>query len=132
MESPLSRDHGIKLVRAPRGRASATMLIESRHTQSLDRIHGGVVTTLADTVATYAGYSAIDISDDLLTLSISMSFISGAVEGEILRAKGEVKHLGKRTVVVHATVHGRNRRLVASGTFTMLRCEQGRVRAKLA
>jgi uncharacterized protein (TIGR00369 family) len=129
--SPLSSDYGVSFAPAPKGRASASMRIESRQTQSLNRVHGGVVTTLADTAATYAGYSAIDRAGNLLTLSISMSFVSGAIKGETLRAKAEVQHLGKRTVVAHVAVRGRSRRLVASGTFTMLRGEDGKDRAKL-
>ncbi|HXI01901.1 MAG TPA: hypothetical protein VNI57_01880, partial [Candidatus Saccharimonadales bacterium] len=47
--SAFSRDQALELISASRGKARVRMRAGGRHTQGLDRVHGGVVTALADT-----------------------------------------------------------------------------------
>lgn len=124
--SAFSKDQALELISASHGKARVRMRAGSRHTQGLDRVHGGVVTALADTAATFAAYSAVGASDHVLTASLAVSFTAGAGAGEILTADAEVVHAGRTTVVAEVEVRAGGRRRLGSGIFTMIRREGGR------
>lgn len=120
-KSPFSRTQGLKLLSATKGRARISMKVAPRHSQGLGKVHGGVVTALADTAATFAGYTVVEAGEHLLTTNLSMAFMAGAVEGEGMVATAEVLHAGRTTVVARVVVCRERRPVMASGTFTMIR-----------
>lgn len=123
--SPFSLDTGLTLRSATKGRSRVALKAERRHTQGLSRVHGGIVAALADTAATWAAYSAIGGGEHLLTISFSLNMTSSSRAGDTLLAEARVIHAGRRTMVAHTEVFSPGRRLVASGTFTMVRERDG-------
>jgi uncharacterized protein (TIGR00369 family) len=58
-----------------------------------------------------------------MSFDLKVNFINAAKIGETLRATGRVVHAGRRTMVAHCRVEGRDGRLIAtaSGTFAVTR-----------
>jgi uncharacterized protein (TIGR00369 family) len=61
-----------------------------------------------------------------MSFDLKVSFVNAARIGETLRATGRVVHAGRRTMVAHCRVEGRDGRLVAtaSGTFAVTRYKE--------
>jgi uncharacterized protein (TIGR00369 family) len=124
--SPFTKAQRLSFKSASRGRARIALTVSPGHTQGLARVHGGVVTALADTAATFAGYSIAGADEHLLTTTLSMAFMAGATRGDRLVADARVLHAGRTTIVAEVSViHGR-RPPMAAGTFTMIRMAGGR------
>jgi uncharacterized protein (TIGR00369 family) len=119
--SRFAREHGFRLAGLGRGRASVRTRVARDSIQGLGLAQGGILTALADTAATFAGYSAVDAVDQLLTLELSMSFLAPAGEGQGLEARGRLLRCGRRIVVADAQVHDASGRRIAAGRFTMIR-----------
>jgi uncharacterized protein (TIGR00369 family) len=122
--APFSRRFGLKLVSASAGRAVVVLDAVERHTQGLGRVHGGAVTALADTAATFAGYAAVGGGAHLLTTGLSMSFLKGASPGDRLTARAKLVHEGRRTLVAEVDVVKGRGTVIAIGLFTMLRVDE--------
>ena len=65
--------------------------------------HGGVVGTLADTVAGYSSYSLARAVDSVLTVEYKLNLLAPA-RGDLLIARGEVIRAGRTLVVVRSDV----------------------------
>lgn len=65
--------------------------------------HGGVVGTIADSAAGYAGYSLMPQGSSVLTVEYKLNFMSPA-HGEHLIATGQVVKPGRTLVVARADV----------------------------
>lgn len=97
------------------------LAVATGHTQGLGRVHGGIVTALADTAATFAAYSAVGSEEQLLTTNLSLAFTAGARAGDEMTAEAEVIHAGRTTVVAETRVLRGDGATLASGHFTMIR-----------
>ena len=65
--------------------------------------HGGVVGTIADSAAGYAGYSLMPSQSSVLTVEYKLNLLSPA-DGELLIARGHVVKPGRTLVVTRADV----------------------------
>lgn len=65
--------------------------------------HGGIVGTIADSAAGYAGYSLMAPGASVLTVEYKMNLLSPA-DGELLIARGEVLKAGRNLVITKADV----------------------------
>jgi len=65
--------------------------------------HGGVVGTIADSAAGYAGYTLMPRSSSVLTVEYKMNLVAPA-DGELLVARGAVVKPGRTLVVSRADV----------------------------
>ena len=65
--------------------------------------HGGVVGTIADSAAGYAGYSLMPSDSSVLTVEYKLNLLSPA-DGERLIARGQVVKPGRTLVIARADV----------------------------
>lgn len=65
--------------------------------------HGGIVGTIADSAAGYAGYSLMPANASVLTVEYKMNLLAPA-DGELLIARGEVLKAGRNLVIAKADV----------------------------
>jgi uncharacterized protein (TIGR00369 family) len=111
---------GMKLARLAAGEADIAMTIAPHHHQYQGLAHGGVLAALADTAATFAACTVLPEGIDLVTIEFKVNFIAGLPGGRAL-ARGRVVRSGGRVSVADVSVFGpTRRRLILTGTFTML------------
>ncbi len=72
-------------------------------------VHAGVMATLADSAAGYATLSLLPPGSEVLAVEFKLSFIRPAV-GEIIRARGKVRKLGKTIALCEIEVETRRQR----------------------
>ncbi len=65
--------------------------------------HGGIVGTIADSAAGYAGYSLMPPDASVLTVEYKMNLLAPA-DGELLIARGVVVKAGRNLVITKADV----------------------------
>ncbi|GAB4356304.1 MAG: PaaI family thioesterase [Gammaproteobacteria bacterium] len=65
--------------------------------------HGGIVGTIADSAAGYAGYSLMPPDASVLTVEYKMNLLAPA-DGDLLIARGEVIKAGRNLVITKADV----------------------------
>jgi len=119
--APFSDRLGLELLSARGGRAEVALTLGRPHMQGLARAHGGVLTALADTAATFAAYSVLEPGAALLTVSLTMNFLGGAEAGTRLVAKARLLRAGRRIVVSEVQVLDPQETMLASGLFTLTR-----------
>jgi uncharacterized protein (TIGR00369 family) len=71
-------------------------------------VHAGVMATLADSAAGYATLSLLPSGSGVLAVEFKLSFIRPAV-GEVIRARGRVRKLGKTIALCEIEVETRRR-----------------------
>jgi len=71
-------------------------------------VHAGVMATLADSAAGYATLSLLPPGSGVLAVEFKLSFIRPAV-GEVIRARGRVRKLGKTIALCEIEVETRRR-----------------------
>lgn len=98
------------------------------HYNPLGVVHGGVLTTLLDTVMACAVHSKLPAGDSYTTLDLNVSFVRAVtLKSGRVRAVGEVIHLGRRTATAKGELMDAEGRLCAHSTTTcmILRAETG-------
>lgn len=65
--------------------------------------HGGIVGTIADSAAGYAGYSLMPAEASVLTVEYKLNLLAPA-DGELLIARGAVVKAGRNLVIAKADV----------------------------
>ena len=65
--------------------------------------HGGVIGTIADSAAGYAGYSLMPVNSSVLTVEYKLNLLSPA-DGDALIARGHVVKPGRTLVITRADV----------------------------
>ncbi len=104
---------------AARGRATVSLELKRRHLQYQGIAHGGLLTALADTAATFACNSALRLGQDSVTLELKMNFLAPVRSGTI-SARARLLHRGRRTTVAQVEVIDSTNRMICAGLFTML------------
>lgn len=77
-------------------------------------VHGGCLTTLADTVA---GVAARSSGSTTVTLSYNLNFLRPA-KGTVIKCAAEPEKIGRQVSVYHCSLTNDQGELVASGQFT--------------
>ena len=65
--------------------------------------HGGVVASIADSAAGYAGFSLMPVGSGVLTVEFKINLVAPA-DGQLLIARGRVVRPGRTLTVSHADV----------------------------
>ena len=107
----------IKTIRA--GHVTLSMRIREELKQYQGLLHGGAMTSIADTAASFAALTIIPADLDLITIDIKGNFPASIDKG-VVTAEADVTHMGRRTSVIDCSLYGRNRRLLWKGMFTCL------------
>ena len=102
------------------GRVRVTYMIQEAHLRSRGIAHGGILATLMDTTLGFAASSRAPDGFDVVTAQLNVNFIRPARAGEVLIARGEIKHAGRKTAVAWAEAHTQGGELVVTGSATLV------------
>ena len=85
-------------------------------------LHGGVITTLLDSVAGAAGFSGMEPGHTLATLDLRIDYMRPAEKGRDILAEAECYHITRNVAFTHAWAYHESRDKViatAAGTFAL-------------
>ncbi len=103
------------------GHVVAEIDIATMHEQQIGFVHGGVVATIADVAAGFAGFTLVAPHEHTVTAEIKISYFSPGI-GQLLRAVGRVVKPGKAIHFCEADVwciNNGEEKLIARATTTM-------------
>lgn len=114
---------GIELVETGDDEVTVQMTATENMANHSGFVHGGMIGALADSAMGRALRTVKPGIVRAMSFDLKVNFINAAKIGETLRATGRVVHAGRRTMVAHCRVEGRDGRLIAtaSGTFAVTR-----------
>lgn len=81
--------------------------------------HGGLLATLVDTVSFFPR-PLLPSGKSCTTTNLNVTYVRPAAMGDVLTARSELMHIGRRMASVAVTVTNQNNKLVAHGTTTMM------------
>ncbi len=119
--SHFTKEVGIVLLEAARGRCRTELTIETRHLQHSQVVHAGVLATMADQTAGGAAYSTAPPGTNPLTIEFKLNLLRPAA-GQKLVCEAEVLKSGRLISVVESEVWaitGDQSKLVAKATVTI-------------
>jgi len=108
---------GLKLESLELGRVVFTMKIKPRHKQIHGVVHGGVLATVADTVAAIAAYTTVPKGTEIATVELKINFLE-AVPGGKIRAEGRVLRTGGNFVVTECEIYKEDGAMAAKALLT--------------
>jgi acyl-CoA thioesterase len=120
---PLLRTLGIRLDEIGERHAIMSVVVDERHLNYLGGAHGGLIATLVDTVCFFP-QPLLPAGRQFTTTSLNVNYLRAARPGDLLQARSELLHLGKRTASLTVRVTDREGRLVAHGSATLLVLEE--------
>ena len=123
--SPYGAFLGIEIVEYSEGQSSCRLALKDHHMNSGGRIHGGVLTSLADTAAGVALRTVRPEGKLSVTTDLSISFIRPP-QGGSLEAKASILHAGRRLVRCEIDVYS-DYQLVAKSSATFMIIESSRI-----
>jgi len=110
-------DLGFQVERVEHGRAIFRMRVTHRHRQIHGVVHGGILATLADTVAAIAAFTTAPRGTEIATIEMKINFLE-AVHGGVVRAEGRVLRTGRNFVVAECEIHNEDGSMVAKALLT--------------
>ena len=119
IDIPLLRTLGIRLDESGERHAVMSVVVEERHGNYLGGAHGGLIATLVDTVCFFP-QPLLPSGRLVTTTSLTVNYIRPVQLGELVVARSELLHLGRRTASLTVRVTDRQGRLVAHGSATLL------------
>ncbi len=126
----LNRFLGLRLLRAGGGEAEVAVPVRTEFVQEEGVIHGGILSTLADTCAVYALGADLLPGVRLASIEFKVNFFAAAhTPGADLLGSARVLHRGRSTGVCEARVT-QDGRLLLTGLFTYLVRPMGGVAAE--
>ncbi len=122
---PVNRHFGFSLLKLTRGRAEVAMPLKRFFLQEGGIVHGGVLTTLADTAAVYTIFPFLGNRQTMTGIEFKMNFLRAvSIDDGSVTAKANLVRRGNRVALVEVDVL-QSRRLVAKGMFTYLISDLG-------
>ncbi|GMA41243.1 PaaI family thioesterase [Mobilicoccus caccae] len=103
--------------------AGKALTVTGEHLNRNGTLHGGVMATMLDTVMGDAVRSALEEGQDTATVSMTVTYLGPAKEGDELRASAEIRKRGSSLVLTEADlVRPEDDTAIAHavGTFTVL------------
>lgn len=116
---PLVRRLGIRLVEIGDRHAVMRVKVGPAHGNYYGGVHGGLIATLADTVLFFSR-PLLPSGLAVTTANLNVSYVRAPQMGDVLTARAELLHLGRRTASLTVRIHDQEGRLVAHGTGTLL------------
>lgn len=108
---------GLSLESLERGRVVFSMKVKPRHKQIHGVVHGGVLATLADTVAAIAAFTTVPRGTEIATVEMKINFLEPVPDGRI-RAEGRVLRTGRNFVVTECEIFNEGGSLAAKALLT--------------
>lgn len=116
--SPFGAFLGIQMLEAKDGKSHCRIVLQDHHMNNGGRVHGGVLTSLADTAAGMAVRTVRPEGSHAATTDLSIAFIRPPT-GDTLEARAEVIHAGRRLFRAEISVLSAEK-LVARTTATFM------------
>ena len=108
---------GLRLERLEVGEAVVALDVEPKHRNLLGTLHGGMISTLADTATGVAMGSSLEPGLTWTTTSLAVTFLAPGRDG-VVRATGTVVKRGRRFGYAEADVTADDGTLLARATAT--------------
>jgi len=89
--------------------------IAEKHTNPYGFVHGGALTSMADTAM---GIACSTTGNRVWTIEMNTNFIKNVLKGSKLIAVGKVIHTGKTTMVAEAEIWDEDQQLLVKGRGT--------------
>ncbi|MBL4573255.1 MAG: PaaI family thioesterase [Gammaproteobacteria bacterium] len=124
--SPYGDFLGIQIVEAAAGKSVCRLELKDHHMNTGGRVHGGVLTSLADTAAGVAVRSIRPAGKSSATTDLSISFIRPPL-GKTIKAYAEVIHAGKRLFRTEISVFS-DKKLIARTNATFMIVDENSAR----
>lgn len=114
---PTLKTLGANLIYLGLGEASMKLSVGHDYTTVKNRLHGGIIATLADSTMGWAVASLGRVGS--VTTDMNLNYFSPVFEGSELISEAYVIHAGRTTVAAEANLYNTDRKLVAKarGTF---------------
>ena len=118
--TPVNELFGFQIHPGDRERTVVTFRPDRVHTQEYGVVHGGVLSTLADTAAVYCVLRSLHENDRTTSVEFKINFLAPALvdRGEISATARPVR-MGKTIAVIQADLH-QGDSCVATGIFTYI------------
>lgn len=116
-ESGPTADLGLELESLEPGHVVFSMKVKERHKQMHGVVHGGVLATLADTVAAIAAYTTLPKGAHIATVELKINYLEAVPEGR-LKAEGRVLRTGRNFVVAECEIFKEGGALAAKALMT--------------
>jgi uncharacterized protein (TIGR00369 family) len=110
---------GIELVEIEDDSVTGRLTVDGRHLHPGGYVHGGVWVAFADTVAAWGTMRNLPPGQNFTTAELKVNVFAYGVAGDVLVARGEPLHRGRRTQVWEVRVE-KDGRLAAMFTCTQL------------
>ncbi|MEO6726965.1 MAG: PaaI family thioesterase [Blastocatellia bacterium] len=122
MGSPFAEVLGLEPVGQEPGHVRLRLPFSKSLLQSLGRVHGGAIFSLADHASGWAAYSMLEADERCATLEMKINYIA-ALHDEDCLAEARVIHKGRTSIVVEAEIKTGTGRLIAKtlATFIVLK-----------
>jgi uncharacterized protein (TIGR00369 family) len=108
---------GLSLESLEKGHVVFTMKIKPRHKQLHGVVHGGVLATVADTVAAIAAYTTVPKGTEIATVELKINFLE-PVPGGRIKAVGRVLRTGRNFVVTECEIYKEDGAMAAKALLT--------------
>ena len=119
--APIAETLGMVNFGGEEGSISVELVPERRHYNPLGTVHGGVISTLLDTVAACSVHFTLAPGEGYPSLDLTVKFLRPATEASgRLRAVGRVVSRGRRTALAEAQLVDEAGRLVAHATSSCM------------
>ena len=129
---PLGRAMGFHAVAVDEGRAVIELDTHDHHLNTMGRLHGGVLCTIADTAMGIAHACSLAEGFTSATVEMKINFLRPAAAGMKLRASGHVLKQGRTIAMCECDVTDEQGQLVAkaSGTFITIPVSEARFKTE--
>jgi uncharacterized protein (TIGR00369 family) len=108
---------GLSLDHVGDGEAAVSLDVEPKHRNLMGTLHGGMISTLADTATGIAMGSALEDGQTWTTTSLNVTFLAPGRDGRVT-ATGRVVKRGRTFGYAEADVADAEGRLIARATAT--------------
>ena len=117
--SPFAELLGFEPVEHEPGRVLLKLPFSQKLLQSLGRVHGGAIFSLADHASGWAAYSTLQENERCATLEMKINYIA-ALRNEDCLADARVIHRGRTSIVIETDIKTSQGRLVAKTLATFI------------
>jgi acyl-CoA thioesterase len=116
---PLLRTLDIHLLEIGADYAVMEVTVGEQHRNYFGGAHGGLIATLVDTVSFFPR-PLLPSGKSCTTTNLNVTYVRPAVMGDVLTARAELIHMGRRLASISVSVINREGKLVAHGSTTLM------------
>ena len=116
---PLLRTLNINLREIGDRHAIMEVTVSAMHGNYFGGAHGGLIAMLVDTVS-FLPRPLLPSGKSCTTTNLNVTYVRPAAMGDLLVARAELLHMGRRLASLAVTVKNQEDKLVAHGTTTLM------------